>query len=124
MIESSPPPLPDEQHDLLQLLAHAYLKFGKPQQASILLQAISALRPDDPGIAKALAYALLRSGNPEEALSLLERLREHGDHGALTYLLHGQALFLAGRADEAGRSMRMFVKVRAMAALEGQTWTP
>jgi predicted Zn-dependent protease len=105
--------LSTEQRDLLKLLAHTYLRYGRAEKAAILLHAMHAVDPVDSHVVKSLAYAYVRSGRPHEAMLLLDRLLEGGDGAPEIHLLRSQAYSQMGRVADAARAMRHFVGARA-----------
>lgn len=110
-----------EQCDLLKLLAHTYLQYGRADKAAILLSAMHSVDSTDPQLVKSLAYAYLRSGRPHEAILLLNPLLEQGSRAPELFLLRSQAYSQMGRIADAARAMRHFVDARLDAAeIEGR----
>ena len=108
-----------EQCDLLKVLAHTYLQYGRVEKAASLLYAIHQLEPADRRVVKSLAYAYVRSGRPHEAMLLLDPLLDLGDRAPEIFLLRSQAYSQMGRIADAARSMRYFVGAR-LDAKEGE----
>lgn len=106
--------LSGRQKDLLKLLAHTYLRHGKPDRALILLHALHALSPNDTLNEKLLAYAYLRSGRPYEAMLLLDAFVDRGEAGPEVHLMRGQAYAQMGRMSDAAWAMRHYVEARGV----------
>jgi len=112
--------LSTEQRDLLKLLAHTYLQYGRAEKAAVLLHAMHALDPLDSHVTRSLAYACVRCGRPHEAMLLLDRLLESGDGAPEIHLLRSQAYSEMGRVADAARAMRHFVGARTAAQGRGR----
>jgi Flp pilus assembly protein TadD len=101
-----------DQVQVLDLLAHAYLQNRMPDKAAVLLAARNLLAPNDRRTLLALALAQLRAEKPQRALNTLEQLALLGAMDAPFHLVRAQALHALGKADEAARAMRAYVALR------------
>lgn len=97
---------------VLQILAHALLENDQAVKAAELLEALDALRPNEPRTLLALASARLRSGSPDVALQTLARLPPRADAWPAAHLLRAQALSTLGQKNEAMVSMQRFLARR------------
>jgi predicted Zn-dependent protease len=100
--------------DLMRLLGHLYLRFGQHARAGVLFDALHDLDPLDADGARSLAFSRLQEGQPEAALVPLQHLLDHGDHHAVTHVLHAQALLALGRTADSALAMRAYVAARAL----------
>jgi predicted Zn-dependent protease len=92
----------------LAVLAHVFIRHGRPERALPLLRALARLFPDDPDIAKGLAYAALAAGDAAGAMAAADAyraLRPGGPGAALIELLRSRALSRLGRQAEAERAL-------------------
>ncbi|MBK8508153.1 MAG: tetratricopeptide repeat protein [Candidatus Competibacteraceae bacterium] len=62
-----------DHKDMLSVLGHFFLEHGQTDKALVLLDALQALFPEDPDIAKSLSYACLQAGRYQEALDAANR---------------------------------------------------
>jgi hypothetical protein len=90
--------------DALAMLAHVYLRFGRPSEAAALLAAL-ALLDEDPGWAlRTRCFALLRAGLYEaaraETLRLLDAPLDDSERAPLLRIL-AKANWRLGRDEEA-----------------------
>ncbi|MFO1058394.1 MAG: hypothetical protein U1E53_15685 [Dongiaceae bacterium] len=100
--------LDEAERQSLAVLAHVFIRHGRPERALPLLRVLFRLFPEDPDIAKGLAYAALAAGDAEGALAAADAWRaaaagEPG--GALMELLRSRALARLGRQAEADRAL-------------------
>jgi predicted Zn-dependent protease len=101
-----------QQIDLLRLLAHTYLRYGKPDRALVLLHALHALVPGEALNDKLLAYAYVRCGRPYEAMLLLDPFVERDEAGPEVHLMRSQAYTQMSRMSDAAWAMRHYVEAR------------
>jgi predicted Zn-dependent protease len=94
----------EEDIQLVQLLAHAYLQHARPGKAVALLAALDALAPGRPDLLRALALAQLRSGQAPSALETLQRMAA-GESDAPFHLLRARALLACKRPIEGRAAM-------------------
>jgi predicted Zn-dependent protease len=87
--------------DVLRLLGHMYLRYGRAEPALILLRALTLLAPHDQRAQRALVRAAIMAGQTEEALRTIDHLRDEADDSPVLWLLEGQALAALGRRTEA-----------------------
>lgn len=87
--------------DVLRLLGHMYLRYGRAEPALILLRALTLLAPHDQRAQRALVRAAIMAGQTEEALRTIDHLRDEADPSPVLWLLEGQALSALGRRTEA-----------------------
>ncbi|RMG94214.1 MAG: hypothetical protein D6705_16775 [Deltaproteobacteria bacterium] len=66
-----------------------------------MLEKMLEARPDDPFVRYALAMEYRKLGRIEDALAGFRDLTERSPDYVPTYLMYGQTLLAAGRADEA-----------------------
>lgn len=55
--------------DAMAVLAHVYLRFGRPEEAGALLAALAAIDPGQRAVRRALCLAQLRAGSAAAALA-------------------------------------------------------
>jgi predicted Zn-dependent protease len=103
---------PDEALDVMRLLSHLYLQYGRADSALTLLRALCLLAPDDRRAMRALACAAIRAGQPQEGERVIDVLRDAGDPSPIVHLLHGQALAAMGRRGEAEHAFAEFARRR------------
>jgi Flp pilus assembly protein TadD len=101
--------------DVMRLLGQVFLLHNRPDQAIVMLRALTALAPDDRRAMRSLAVAAIRAGQLGEAARVLDKLRDSGDPSPVVHLLQGQAFAAAGRHAEAERSFNQFITARAAA---------
>ena len=100
--------------DLMRLLGHLYMRHGHAAHAAVLFDALHDLDPLDALAARSLAFSRLQNGQPESALAPLQHLLDHGDHHAVTHVLHAQALLALGRTADSALAMRAYVAARSV----------
>lgn len=87
--------------DVLRLLGHMYLRYGRAEPALVLLRALCLLAPNDQRAQRALVRAAIMAGHTDEALRTIDHLRDEADSSPVLWLLEGQALAALGRRSEA-----------------------
>ena len=105
-------PLTEKQRRALQVLGPLYLRMGHFARVRKLASALLALNPDDTWAKRCLAVALLKEGDAEHALEQLDGLLTGAplpSRDAALYLIKAQALWQAGRADEARNAMNAYL---------------
>lgn len=102
----------DQEKDVLQLLAYAYLRNARPEKAALLLAALDAVAPGQRKALRALALAQLRSGSPQQALDTLDRVAMGGGNDAAFHLLRARALAACDRRIEASAAMAACLAIR------------
>jgi predicted Zn-dependent protease len=105
----------EQEQSLLNLLGYVFLQSARPEKAAVVLGALDALAPGQPGVLRALVLAQLRSGKAERALAVLDQLAMAGGVDAAFHLLRAQALAALGRPDEAAVAMQNYVHMRKAA---------
>lgn len=97
------PDLPESNDplDVLRLLGHMYLRYGRAEPALVLLRALVLLAPHDQRAQRALVRAAIMAGHTDEALRAIDHLRDEADASPVLWLLEGQALAALGRRSEA-----------------------
>ena len=108
--------LPDEQCDLLKVLAHTYLQQNLAEKAVVLLQAVYSVYPSDVLVRTLLAYAYIRCGRPYEAMLLLDWQSADSRFAPEIHLLRSQAYSQMGRMADAATAMQHFINARTAAA--------
>ncbi len=103
----------EQEVNLVQLLAWAYLRNARPHKAVALLAALDAVAPGRRGVLHALALGLVRSEQPQQALDTLERATAFAPADAAWHLLRAQALVASGRRIEARAAMTACLEARA-----------
>lgn len=98
--------------DVLRLLGHMYLRYGRAEPALALLRALCLLAPHDQRAQRALARAAILAGQTDEALRAIDQLRDEGDASPVLWLLEGQALASVGRKTEALAVLERFSRHR------------
>ncbi|MEI2740847.1 MAG: tetratricopeptide repeat protein [Candidatus Competibacter sp.] len=101
-----------DHKDMLSVLGHFFLEHGQTDKALVLLDALQALFPEDPDIAKSLSYACLQAGRYQEALDAANRGIAERD-AAFIHLLRSKALWGLGRADEARACLARYLALRS-----------
>lgn len=101
-----------EHKEILSVLGYFFLEHGQPDKALVLLEALGALFPADPGIAKSLSYAYLRAGRYRDALDAAARANAERDD-AFIHLLRGKALWGLGRTHEARACLAQYLAPRS-----------
>jgi len=99
--------------DVLRLLGHMYLRYGRAEPALALLRALCLLAPHDHRAQRALVRAAIMAGQTDEALRVIDQLRDEGDPSPVLWLLEGQALAAVGRKSEALAVLERFSAQRA-----------
>lgn len=102
-----------EHKDILSVLGYFFLEHGQADKALVLLEALGALFPEDPGIAKALSYAYLQAGRYRDALDAAGPATAEQD-SVFIHLLRGKALWGLGRVDEARACLARYLAPRSM----------
>lgn len=97
----------------LYVLAFTFLENARPEQASVLLEALDAVEPGQSRTLLALATAQLRHGQAGEALRTIERLSREGYCDAPLHLLRSQALRALGRHAQAHAAMTSYLLLRS-----------
>lgn len=131
-VDSSPSPkqaryrqvsyTPADQVELMDFIAHLYLRHGLHEKASVLLEARDVLVPNNPKTLIALAIAQIRCNKPEPALFTLERLSVlHPPIPPLLYLAKSQAFQALGRASDAVHAMRLYLVAKKASREESDT---
>jgi len=103
----------DQEKNLVQLLAYAFLQNARPDKAAALLAALDAVTPGQRQVMRALALAQVRSGQPGQALDTLDRVAISGGIDAAFHLLRARALAACERRIEAGAAMAACLAARA-----------
>lgn len=101
-----------DHRDILSVLGHFFLEHGQTDKALVLLNALQALFPEDPGIAKSLSYACLQAGRYQEALDAISRAGSEQDD-IFVPLLRSKALWGLGRAGEARACLARYLATRS-----------
>ncbi|BDV01943.1 hypothetical protein TDMWS_20280 [Thermodesulfomicrobium sp. WS] len=104
------PVLTQEETEYLKVVAYTLLRYGKWEKAWALYEALEALVPEDPQMAKGLALAGVQTGRFAQALARVERwLREasSAEEGKAARILRARILWAMGRRDEARESLAM-----------------
>src|SRR5262249_15406082 len=65
-------PMSEQERNLVQLLAYAYLQSARPDKAAALLCALDAVAPGQRKVLRTLALAQVRCGQAQSALDTLE----------------------------------------------------
>lgn len=102
----------EQQKNLVQLLAWAWLRHARPEKAATLLAALDVAAPGQRAVLRALALALVRSNEPQRALDVLDRMAVAGGRDAAWHLLRARALAACDRRDEAGLAMAACLRAR------------
>lgn len=105
----------EQQVNLVQLLAWAYLRNARPDSAATLLTALDVAAPGRRKVLRALALAQVRTGEPRAALDTLDRAAAAGSVDAAWHLLRARALAACERRIEAGASMAACLSMRRAA---------
>lgn len=92
--------LGDDREDLHRALGEAYLRFGKPDDASVHFLRAVDLAPDEAANWAGAAVAMLHAGAPDQALELLEQAAEFTCSFELQYC-RATCLFMLARRQEA-----------------------
>lgn len=100
----------------LYVMAFTLLENARPEQASVLLEALDTVDPGRPQTLLALATAQLRQGRAREALHTIERLAREGYQEAPLQLLRAQTLRALDRHAEAHSAMCRFLQLRISTA--------
>lgn len=103
----------EQDINLVQLLAHAYMQNARAPKAVVLLLAVDAMMPGQRRVLCALALAQVRSGDPKAALATLDRIAMGGGLDAPFYLLRARALAACERRIEAAAAMSLCLAMRA-----------
>ena len=106
--------------DVLRLLGHMYLRYGRAEPALVLLRALCLLAPHDLRAQRALVRAAIMAGQTEEALRTIDHLRDEADASPVLWLLEGQALSALGRRSEALAVLQRFSLQRQLLQQEAQ----
>lgn len=102
-----------ESITVVQMLALAYLRHARAEQALALLAALDAVAPGRLAVLRALAFAQLRSGQARHALDTLERAAGLGGQDAAFHLMRARALAACGRRGEARIAMSVCLALHA-----------
>lgn len=103
----------ENEKNLVQLLAWAYLQNARPQKAATLLAALDVVAPGQRQVLRTLALALMRSDEPQRALDTLDRMAITGPADAAWHLLRARALSACGRGMEASAAMAACLSARS-----------
>lgn len=118
----------DTNLDVLRVLGFFQLQFGKAEQATVIFEALRLIFPNDPTIGFSLAWAYLQISDPHSANTVLESIElEAIKNEDLIQLqqdfcfcwLRSRALSGVGQSAEAGRWMRLFLRLRRQFVLTG-----
>jgi Flp pilus assembly protein TadD len=102
----------EQEKNIVQLLAFAYLQNARPEKAAVLLAALDAVAPGQRKVLRALALAQLRCGQPQSALDTLERVALCGGIDAAFHLLRARALIACERRLEAAAAVASCLAMR------------
>lgn len=111
-MDETDPHTSNDPLDVLRLLGHMYLRYGRAEPALILLRALCLLAPHDQRAQRALVRAAIMAGQTEEALRTIDHLRDEADPSPVLWLLEGQALSALGRRTEALAVLERFALQR------------
>ena len=109
-------PVSEQEKNVVQLLAYAYLQNARPEKAAVLLAALDAVAPGQRKVLRTLALAQVRCGQPQLALDTLDRVAIAGGIDAAFHLLRARALAACERRIEAGAAMAAFQAMRRVSA--------